>query len=281
MQKIKNYTNLMIGLFLASFAFNIFLAPNNLASGGVSGLALIIHKILNFNESLFIFIINLMLVLISYLLLGKEKTKKTILGSLLFPIFITLTNYLTPLIKTEELELILIAVLGGILSGTGYGLIFKSGYTSGGTDILNQIVEKYAHVPISTSIILVDGCITILGGIVFGLPTMVYAFLALILISVFSNKKILGIGKNKTLYIYTTKYNEIKYYLHFDLKVDSTDFDCIGGYSKEPRKVILTIIKTRDYYRAKETISLIDENVFIIASNSYEIKNANLRLQSE
>ena len=59
--------------------------------------------------------------------------------------------------------------------------------------------------------------------------------------------------------------------------MDSTDFDCIGGYSKEPRKVILTIIKTRDYYRAKETISLIDENVFIIASNSYEIKNCILK----
>ena len=281
MKKIENYMNLILGLFLAAFSFNLFLAPQNLAAGGVSGLALIFHKLLNINESLFIMIVNGILLLLSYLLLGKQMTRKTILGSLLFPVFIELTNFITLLIHIEELELLLVAILGGILSGTGYGLVFKSGYTSGGTDIINQIMEKYAHIPIAKSIILIDGAITLLGGVVFGLEKMIYALISLILLSLFSNKEIIGNGESKSVYINTTKYNEIKYYLHYKLKIDSTDFEIIKPYTNEKSKLIMTVIKTRDYYRIKEAINLIDNNAFITVTNAYQSINENLSVREQ
>lgn len=281
MQKFMNYTNLILGLFLAAFSFNLFLAPYNLAAGGVSGFALIIHKLFNVNESLFIMVVNIILLVLSYIFLGKEMTKKTIIGSILFPIFISLTNYIIPFIEINGLEIIVIAFLGGVLSGIGYGLIFKSGFTSGGTDILNQIMAKYFHISISSSIIIVDGLITLLSGIVFGFNTMIYAFLTLILISVFSNRTIIGTGESKTLYIYSTKFDEIKYYLHTELRVDSTDFDCLGGYTKKKGKVILTVINTKDYYRIKEAITLIDKDAFIVATNAYQLVNANITIRNE
>lgn len=279
MKKTLNFATLFFGLFLAAFSFNLFFAPYNLVAGGVSGLALIIHKVFSFDESLFIMVINLLLLGLSFLFLGKEKTKNTILGSLLFPIFINITSPIIPFIDISELELIVISILGGFLSGVGYGIIFKSGYTSGGTDILNQIIEKYMHIPMSISIIFIDGAITLCGCFIFGLPLMVYSFISLILISIFSHKTIIGEGKSKTLYITSFKIKEIKYYLHKELKVDSTDFDIIGGYSNEPQKMIMSIINTKDYYRIKEAIKFIDENAFITVTDAYQIINENVAIR--
>lgn len=279
MKKVVNYLNLLLGLFLAAFSFNLFLSPNNLAAGGVSGLSLIFNKIFHIDESLFMLIVNIVLLIISYLLLGKNQTRKTILGSLLFPIFVSITAKITIHINLDGLETIVIAVLGGVLSGTGYGIIFKTGFTSGGTDIINQIMEKYMHIPISASIVIVDGLITILSGFVFGMTSVIYAFIALILISIFSNKMIIGKDDSKTLYISSKKYWEIKEYLHEEIKIDSTDFDCFGGYKNKKDKIILTVIDTRNYYRIKEAIKMIDPNAFVVATNSYNIVNANISIR--
>lgn len=281
MKQVINYSILAFGLFLAAFSFNLFLAPYNLVAGGVSGLALMMHKIFSINESLFIMISNLLLLGVSFIFLGKEKTKNTIIGSILFPIFVSLTNVFVPYINIQEIELIVISVLGGFLSGIGYGIIFKSGYTSGGTDILNQMMEKYLHIPISSSIMIVDGIITLCGGFLFGFPTMIYSLISLILISIFSHKTIIGEGKSKTLYITSSKIEEIKYYLHYELKIDSTDFDIVGGYSNEPQKMIMTIIETKDYYRIKETIKVIDKSAFITATDAYHLVNENVTIRNQ
>lgn len=279
MKKIMNYCNLLAGLFLAAFSFNLFLSPYNLAAGGVSGLSLIVNKIFHINESVFMFITNVILLILSYCLLGKETTKKTIVGSLLFPIFVAMTSSITNYIYIEDLEIIVIAVLGGILSGTGYGIIFKSGFTSGGTDILNQIIEKYFHVPISKAIIIVDGIITLLSGLAFGLTSMIYSFLTLVLISIFSNKAIIGEGKAKSLYIYSKKSKEIKEYLHKELMIDSTDFECIGGYKNKKGKIVLSVIDNKNYYRVKEAIKQIDPSAFIVVTSSYQLINANVSIR--
>lgn len=274
MKKIKEYGYLFGGLFLVAFSFNLFLAPYNLAAGGVSGLSLIIHKIFSIDESIFMLVVNIILLIFSYILLGFDKTKKTILGSLFFPIFVSITSKISGLINLD-IEMIVIAVLGGFLSGIGYGIIFKSGYTSGGTDIINQIMEKYLHMPMSKSIILVDGIITLLCGFVFGFSTMIYAFISLFLISTFSNKKIIGENSSKTIYIYSQKYQEIKKYLHEELKIDSTDLDCIGGYKKQKGKLVLSVIDNKNYYHLKEVIKTIDQEAFIVVTNSYHLMNAN------
>ncbi len=279
MKQINKYFNLILGLFLVAIAFNLFLLPYNLAAGGVSGLSLILHKIFGINESIFIFLTNLFLLLISYLFLGKNSTQKTIIGSLLFPILIDVTGKISFLIKINDIEVILIAALGGIISGIGYGLIFKSGYTSGGTDIINQIMEKYFHMPISKSIIIIDGLITILSYFTFGFSTMIYSLVSLFLISIFSNKAIIGIGLAKTLYIYSNKIQKIKAYLHEELKIDSTDIECTSGYRNRKNKIILSVIDNKNYYRIKEAIQLLDSEAFIVVTNSYHLANANVSIR--
>lgn len=273
MHVVTNYINLIAGILLVSLSFNLFLSPNDLAAGGISGMALVYHDLYKIDISTFILIANIILIFVSFKCLGKEQTSKTILGSILFPIFIGLTGGITNKIDLSEMELIVKAIFGGIISGFGYGLIFKGGFTSGGTDIVDQLVSKYYKVSMSTAIILVDGFIVLMGGVVFGLEKMIYAAITLILISHYSNKSMIEMNYYKTFYITTTKVKEISDFLANKYHYNITLFDTKGGYTKSKRKMIMCVIRNHDYYEVNESLKLIDPNLFVTIFNSYEAFN--------
>ncbi len=270
----------LAGLFIVCIAFNIFLKPNNIAAGGITGLALVYNKLYNIDISIFVFICNVLLIGLSYLELGKEITNKTVLGAILCPIVLKITEPIGNIIDVKETEIIIQALFGGILSGIGYGLIFKNGFTSGGTDILDQIFTHVYKIPMSKSIIIIDGYIVLLGGIAFGIERMLYAIFALTLISIFSNRAMLGIGSNKTFYIYTYKPELIKEYLLDTIKNDITILNSKGGYSQKSQKILMSVISSNDYYRVKEAILAIDPKAFIVINNSYESVNHNKHIRS-
>lgn len=276
MKKIKfivKYINLIIGLLLVSISFNLFLSINDLAAGGISGLALVYNKLYDIDVSLFILICNIVLILVSFKCLGKKQTSRTIIGSILLPIFINLTSDINNIIDISETELIVQAIFGGIISGFGYGIIFKYGFTSGGTDIIDQLVSKYYKVSMSTAIIFVDGFVVLMGGVVFGLEKMVYSIIALILISIYSNKSMIGMNDYKTFYISTSKTKQIKEFLINKYNYNVTLLDATGGYTRNKRKMIMCVIRTNDYYEINTSLKLIDPNIFITIFNSYEAIN--------
>lgn len=281
MPSIKKYCSVVFGILLVSIAYNLCFAPFHFDTGGVSGLSIVITNLFPIKESVFIFILNMMLLVLSFIVLGKTLTKNTLLGSLLFPLFISLTSFLQNYISFAGLEEIIVAVLGGVLSGVGFGLVFKNNFTSGGTDILNQIAEKKFKIPMSKSMIFVDGAIVLFGGIVFGIEKMIYSIIALILISVISNKTMLGINKNKVFYIHTQKQKEVKNYLTKDLKYDITIFEVEGGFSNQKNHLILCSVDTSNYYRVKTGIELIDPKAFLTITEAYEIMNQNAMVPKE
>ena len=271
--KIKKYFNVLCAMLLVSIAFNLFLSPNNLAAGGVSGLAIVFNKICGINISLFILITNIILIILSYIILGKEQTKRTILGSIILPILIELTSDITKIIDISETELIVKAVFGGVLSGIGFGIVFKHGFTTGGTDIVDQIASKYLKITMSTAIIVVDGLVVLSGGIVFGIEKMIYAAIALILMSVYSNKSMVGMNDYKTFYISTNKIKEIREFLTTKFNYNITLLDAVGGYTKEKKEMIMCVIRTHDYYEIEQALKIIDPNIFVSITNSYEAIN--------
>lgn len=278
--KVKQYSAVILGLFLVAVAFNVFLSPYHLVAGGVSGFAIIIRSLFQINESITIYLINIFLVLISFRLLGKDKTKNTLLGSFVFPLFVSLTSGLKDLIILD-LDPLIIAILGGAISGFGYGLVFRNNFTTGGTDILNQLVEKYLKIPMAKSIMMVDGPIVLLGYISFGIPNTMYALVALALISYLSNNTMLELNKNRVLYITTRYPKEIKEFLMQEYYYDVTILNTEGGYKNTKRKKLMCSVNEKDYYIIKEGILLIDENAFIVVTKSYEQKNANKTLRSK
>ena len=149
---IKRVLTFIVGILLMALSYNIFLATNNLVPGGVTGLAIIITNFIPIDNSLVILFFNLILLVISYFALGKEKTKATILGALLLPLFISITKNVTDLFYIDTSQLLLSSVMGGVLFGFGAGLVFKTGFSTGGTDIINLINAKYFKISIGTMV---------------------------------------------------------------------------------------------------------------------------------
>lgn len=270
--RIKELIEFIIGCFLVALAFNLFMSPNNLVAGGVSGFSLILKHFFGLNPSTIISVANVFLIILSFLVLGKEKTKATILGSILFPIFVSLTEHLSTYISFKESEMILIAVFGGVLQGLGAGLIFRAGYSTGGTDILNMIVSKIFKISLGNSMLFTDGTLIVIGAFVFGFNHLMYSLIILYLISTLTDKVVLGISDSKAFYIITSKEKEVKDFVINELKHGVTEFDAKGGYNSENQTVLMSVVPTREYYKLKEGIHNIDKNAFFVAMDSYEVK---------
>ena len=270
--KVKELIEFIIGCFLVALAFNLFMSPNNLVAGGVSGFSLILKHFFGLNPSTIISVANVFLIILSFLVLGKEKTKATILGSILFPVFVSLTEHLSTYISFKESEMILIAVFGGTLQGLGAGLIFRAGYSTGGTDILNMIISKIFKISLGNSMFFTDGLIIVIGAFVFGFNHLMYSLIILYLISTLTDKVVLGISDSKAFYIITSKEKEVKEFVINELKHGVTEFNAKGGYNSENQTVLMSVVPTREYYKLKEGIHNIDKNAFFVAMDSYEVK---------
>ena len=268
---VKRFITFIVGLLLISISYNLFLEPNHLVPGGVTGIAIIINNYIAINSSLIILICNLILLLVSLILLGKEKTLATILGALLLPLFINLTSNITDLFYINTSELLLSSVFGGLLFGFGAGLIFKAGFTAGGTDIVNQIVSKYLKISIGTSMLLTDGMIVLLSSIVFGLTHLMYSIIVIYIISFMSDRVILGISDSKAFYIITDKDEEVKAYILKYLNHGVTIFKARGGFKKENRNVLLCVLPTKEYYKLRSGINEIDKDAFFVVTDAYEV----------
>lgn len=269
--RIKRYTQFCVGCFLVAVSFNLFLSPNDLVPGGVSGFSIILDHLFHINKSLVILIASLILLVMSYFFLGREKTRDSILGSLLFPLFVELTSHVGNYITIDTSQPLLSAIFGGVVYGFGAGMIFKAGFTTGGTDILNQIMSKYLKISMGKSMIFCDGTIVILSGLVFGPTKLMYSIIILYLISYMSDRVILGISDSKAFYIVTDEEKKIKEYIIKYLNHGVTVFNAKGGYKKERQTVLLCVLPTKEYYRLKEGIHEIDPDAFFVVTDAYEV----------
>ena len=267
--KVERFLELLLGILLVSSAYNIFNRKCNLVYG-VSGIGLMVQNKWGIDVSLTVLLCNIVLVLISFIVLGKNSTKNTILGSLLYPLCIKLTEPLGN-IDLGSLEVFLIAACGALLTGLGLGLIFKAGYTTGGTDILNQIVSKYGKVSMGKAMYFTDFLIVLCAIYVFNFPTFVYSVISMYIISMITDKVILGISSSKAFYIITEHESEVKKFITQNLSHGVTVLEARGGYTGNVEKVIMCIIPTKEYFLFKEGISLIDKDAFFIVTDAYEV----------
>lgn len=268
---IKRYSNFIIGAFLVAIAYNIFLASNDIVPGGVGGIAIILKDLFNFENSVTILIIGILLLIASYFTLGIEKTKGSVIGALLFPLLVELTKYINIWLEIDTSQMILSTVFGGVLYGFGTGMVFKAGFTTGGTDILKQIITKYLKVSIGKSGLICDGIIVFSSALVFGINNLLYSVVVLYIISIMSDKVILGISDSKAFYIITDKEEEIKEYILKSLNHGVTVFNAKGGFDKEKENVLMCVLPTKDYFKLKEGIRQIDKEAFFVVTDAYEV----------
>lgn len=270
----KRYLMLVIGCFILAFGFNAFFLKYDIVCFGVSGISIVLSEF-DVPPSLFILISNIILMIVAYFVLGIESTKNQLIGAILYPLFIEITALLTKYVDLGNTEMVVIAILGGVFAGIGSGLIYKSNFSTGGTDVIIEILCKYFKISMGTAGLIVSSIIILMGKLVFSWDVVLYAVLVAYLVSIFTDKVLLGISKSKAFYIVTSKDKDdlIRNFLISVPGVGTTVIDAEGGYSSEDQTLLLAVVPTREYFVVKEGLKEIDENIYFLVCDSYEVSN--------
>ena len=270
---ISRYANLGLGCFIVAFAFNVFFKKYGIVCFGVSGLSIVINEKFGIDNTVFILITNVLLLILSYFALGKTKTKNAIVGSLMFPIFTWITGLIAPYINFDNVEILVIAIFGGVLSGIGYGFIFKTNFNTGGTDVITEIVSKYTKVSLGKATWVSDGLVVLSSLLVSSWEMVLYGFLVLYIISFMTDKVVLGISQSKAFYIVTREEKLVREFLLSIPDCGVTLINAKGGYSNEKETLLLGVVPTRSYFIVKEGLQEIDKNIFFLVCDGYEVSD--------
>ena len=281
-EKITRYTLLeyfyiIIGSFITAFAITVFTNPAQIAPGGVSGVSTILYHVFGFDLSLTMLLQNIPLFIVGTLLFGKQFGVKSLLGSVLLSLFSTLIGNLLGydgiLDLSKDMNVWLSCLFGGVISGIGIGIVMKSGANTGGTDIIAQIAARYMHIPLGTSLFIVDGIVILCSAVIFGIESALYAIIVAYVMQVMVNKIVLMMGTNyaKTCYIISEKLNEIRDFVLNDLDKSGTLIEAKGLYSMKNRPMLMVVIPNQSVSRLTRMVHLTDPAAFLIIQETYHV----------
>lgn len=271
---LQRYIYLVSGLFIEAFAYNVFILKYNLVYGGGGGIAILVQNYLD--PSVTLVIISIVALILSYMFLGKDFAVNSIVGSALFPIFVKLTEDFTISVPSDDIMLIVIC--GAVLTGFGNGITTKTGFSTGGVDSIVHILSKKLKISFGKAFSLLNGAIVLLSGYVYGWRIILYALIILYIMNIITDKVVLGISENKTFFIVTHEEERIRRYLIGNLSTGITVLDAHGGYTNSRTNVIMVVIPSSEYFKAREGILEIDPNAFLTICDSYQVYGAFTRV---
>ncbi|GCD10778.1 YitT family protein [Clostridium tagluense] len=269
---IKEYILITIGLALVAVGFYFFLVPNNLAVGGVSGLAMIINLYVPaLSIGAIMIVLNLILFVIGFIFIGSSFGVKTIYSSLGLSGMIWILEKTCPMSGSITNDLFLELIFGILIGAVGLGMVFNQNASTGGTDIIAKILYKYFHLDIGKALLLSDFLVTILAGIAFGPKIGMYALLGVIINGFTIDAVIAGMNICKKVEVVSSRGEEIKRYIIEELGRGATLYTAKGAYTNEEKEVITTVLGKKEFIKLKIYIKEIDKKAFIITYNVHEI----------
>ncbi|WP_312653108.1 YitT family protein [Proteiniclasticum sp.] len=268
---LKDFVMITIGIFLVAFGLQYFHIPNNIAAGGVSGLAIIINSFLvQVPVGIIILILNLILFAVAFVTLGGGFGAKTLYASFGLSAIMWLMELLFPPTVLSE-DLFINAAVGTFVIGIGMAMVFNYGASTGGTDILAKILNRYFHVDIGKSLLMVDFIIGLTGVLTFGITAGLYALLCIIVNGTLIDRLIDGFNTSKELMIISKKEAEIIKFIIEELDKSCTVLSGYGGYTSEDIDILYVILSRRDYIRLRSYIKEIDPRAFISVNEVHEV----------
>ncbi len=268
----RAYTLITLGTFVMAAGFVFFVAPYKLAPGGSYGIAIILHHLLGTPIGLSALVIDIPLAIIGYKILGPRFGVKTIVGFLLTAFWVDLLNYYWQGQQLVENEGLLSSIFGGVLLGAGLGLVFKSKATSGGSDIIAMILNKYTGRPVGQLLIYVDSVI-VLGGLAafhdWRIPLFSW-------ITIFVTGKVIdvileGVSYEKTLFIVSDHSDKIRDKIINDLERGGTFIQGRGMYKGQEKTIVFTVVNRRELTILQDYIYKVDSQAFMTVINANEI----------
>jgi len=270
-KNLGKYLFLTVLMLISAINYNLFIFPLNIVAGGTSGLSVVAYDLFNIKPSIFIFVASVIIVLISIKILNREKIISALYVTLIYSVFVELTSFITEFSTFDVQELLLVCILSGAISGWVGGIVYKLGLNQGGISMLVDCLYEKFRISRSSSNLFINGIIILLGFVIFGATNTMSALVFLYVNSIVINKVLLGTSDNKVMYIITSEEKKVKRYIIDELKYGITVFNGRGGFLKEKKKVLMTVVPTHQYYNITTRIRNMDSSVFFAVTDSYQV----------
>lgn len=266
-EMLKEYIYVMIGAAIVAITFNVFLLPNRVASGGVSGISTILDAVVGWEPAYVQWAFNIPLFIAGVVFLGKQFGAKTLAGTIFLPFVV----FLTKDFGAWTNDPLLASLFGGIGVGLGLGIVFRGKASTGGTDLAAQIINKYTGMSLGTCVAIIDGLIVLTAAIVFDIERGLYALLALYVTSKTIDLVQVGLGRTKMTMIITEKQYEVREGILNKIDRGVTKLTAYGGYTDNERPILMCVVDQTEFTKLKQLVKSIDPTAFIIVTDASEV----------
>ena len=263
-----DYGLIVVGTFLIGFAIKSIYDPVSMVTGGVSGLAIIAKELWSVPLWLTNTLLNIPLFAAGLYVMGWRFIKRTLFST----VMLSVSLYVLPEASYMGNDILLSALFGGIISGVGTGMVFLASCTTGGTDMLAALMQKrMKHYTLAQIMQVLDGIIVLAGATVFGIPTALYALIAIFCVSKVTDGLIEGLKFSKQAYIISDSYREIADAILERMGRGVTSLEARGMYSNEEKKMLFCVVSKKEIVKIREIVSEFDARAFVIVSDAREV----------
>ncbi len=266
-EKFLEYVLVLIGSSFVAIAFNVFLLPNEVASGGVSGISTILKGVFDWKPAYVQWAFNIPLFIAGLIFLGFQFGVKTAIGTIFLPFVVYLTEAWEPWTQDPLLG----ALFGGIGVGLGLGIVFRGKASTGGTDLLAQIINKFTGLSLGTCVAMIDGLIVLSAAVVFDIERGLYALIGLYVTSKTIDLVQVGVSRSKTALIITNRQEEIREGILNKIDRGVTKLSAYGGYTDDERPILMCVVDQTEFTKLKQLVRTIDPAAFVVTMDASEV----------
>jgi uncharacterized membrane-anchored protein YitT (DUF2179 family) len=262
-----DYIFVLVGAAIIALTFNVFLLPNQVASGGVSGISTILKAVFGWEPAFVQWAFNIPLFIAGVIFLGKQFGIKTLVGTIFLPFVVYLTKHLDPWTH----DALLAALFGGIGVGLGLGIVFRGNASTGGTDLAAQIINKYTGFTLGRCVVIIDGLIVLTAAAVFDMENGLYALIALYVTSKTIDLVQVGFGRSKMAMIITNNQDEVREGILNKIDRGVTKLSAYGGFTDHERPVLMCVVDQTEFTKLKQLVKSVDPSAFVIVMDAAEV----------
>lgn len=269
--KLKNFFLLTISTLIMAVGIYFFKFANNFTFGGITGIAVLVAKFLPISASDFSFVVNILLLIIGWIVLGKSFAEKTAYSTILLSVSLSLLERIYPMSHPLTNEPLLELIFAILLPALGSAILFNIGASSGGTDVIAMILKKYTSVDIGKGLMISDLIFTLAGFLVFNVKTGLYSLLGLIMRSALIDNFIESFNRSKYFHVVTSNATCICDFIQNDLQRGATIVNATGAFTGDDKYIILTVLSPSQAVKLRNFIKEHDPKAFLLVSNTSEI----------
>lgn len=266
-KKTASWLLIVLGGLIYSVGLNAFLVANHLAEGGFVGISLLLLYKFGFPIGLTFLILNIPLLFLSWKMFGRKFILQTTVGVLSVSLFTELTTHL----RVPTHDPLLAALYAGVVTGAGLGLIFRTGATTGGADIIARLVRKYKGIPMGRTLFAIDVAVIVLVLFIVGHQIAMYSLVALFVSSRVIDFVIEGASRGKALTIISDDFESIIEAIHDQLGRGTTVLQARGGYTGADKPVIYCVVSREEVVRVQRIVHETDARAFVIVADVHEV----------